>query len=157
MTAASRPAGSASVRAAVVFAAAAALATTAWLADPVADGTAATGATLADPSRERAARTDGFLSASPFDPERRAVDGIGSLSKPEPPPRVVEAAPATPEPILAGILVEGSARMAMFDGAWHDVGSPVSGWIISAIEPERVTLRQGRQSLVLRRQDAFRP
>jgi hypothetical protein len=159
MTMSLRPVSPANARAAIMLAAAAALAATAWFRDPVADETVAATTGLSGLSREYPPQTDGFLSASPFDPQRRAVEGIGSLSGPVL-PEVTAPVPERPAavPNLAGILVEGGAYKAMFAGTseWHGVGSRVAGWTVSAIEPERVVLRQGRKSLMLRRDDALR-
>lgn len=108
------------------------------------------------PTPPGAAVEGGFRRASPFDVQHRPVDETAVLSgEPEP---VVDLAPVAEAPArIAGILVGGSARKVMFAGAagWQGIGSTVGSWTVSAIEPQRVTLRRGRETRVLRSRDAL--
>ncbi len=98
-----------------------------------------------------------YAAGSPFDPARRAVDGIGRL------PGEPEAAPPAAPPlvlVLSGILVEGDRRKAMFSGAgsgaWQEAGSAVGDWTLEAVEPRAVHLRRGDEVMVMRSDEALR-
>lgn len=111
---------------------------------------------LGVPTPPGAAVEGGFRRASPFDVQHRPVDETAVLSTASEP--VVDLAPAAEAPArIAGILVGGDARRVMFAGGtgWQGIGSAVGSWTVGAIEPQRVTLRRGRETLVLGARDAL--
>lgn len=99
-----------------------------------------------------------YAAASPFDPARRPVSGLGRL--PGGPPALAEAAPPPPVLLLSGILVEGGRRKAMFSGmgsgAWQDAGSSVGDWVLESVEPRSVRLRRGDEVRVMEADEALR-
>ncbi|KQT69873.1 MULTISPECIES: hypothetical protein [unclassified Aureimonas] len=120
------------------------------------DGAGRAGVAL--PTPPGSAVEGAYRRASPFDVQHRPVDETAVLPSGVEP--VVDLAPVAEAPArIAGILVGGSARKVMFAGGegWQGIGSAIGGWTVSAIEPQRVTLRRGGETLVLRSRDALLP
>ena len=109
---------------------------------------------LALPVPGDAERPSAYLDASPFDAARRPVDRGARLD--EPAPLVTEPVAEAPV-IVAGVLVDGAARRVMFagGGAWQAPGSTVGSWTVAAIEPRRVTLRRGGETMTVDARDGL--
>lgn len=142
-------------RSAIVLLAAVALAATAAL-EPFGgtDGPPAEPG-LHPPALARDWQSGAYAAGSPFDPARRALGGVGRLAGSG---DVVAAPP--PVLTLAGILVEGNRRKAMFTGVgggnWQEAGSTVGDWLVEAVEPRAVRLSRGGETMVLRSDEALR-
>jgi hypothetical protein len=57
--------------------------------------------------------------------------------------------PEGPAPGLRGTVVSGATAMAIFGNRLVPVGGKVGDWTLSRVEPYRVSLRRGKETLVL--------
>ena len=134
---------------------------------------------LKEPAQTKIDPTEALLrpvfrrSRKPFDPSELAQTPIPLVTIAAPPPtespptpQVVEQAPVAPPPpvqtaeslqlSLKGIYSFDGVWKALFvspslpQGEWLAIGTGISGWKLTAIDPNTVTIGSGNQKIVLK-------